>query len=224
MIKNSYKKNSQQTWLFYHYLFLLLGFFGGNLWGSFFSSFYLPPFFFVIGILLCLEILSYIYYKKISLPFSGFRFDATALPEKPRPGTRRVGGWRALLCAFRARKAPRRVAQKVTFRAQQASPCLKAKGKGTVSKSIQGTNAKPIQQVNQNKSKFKQLSISNGFLPFVFIDFKFNKTKGFSKKRLELTNNLNNSLNLVQNRNKSLYLLKVGLVFGLFVDAFKVGS
>lgn len=215
MIKNLYKKRNQQTWLFYHYFFLLFGFFGGNLWGSFFSSFYLPPFFFVIGILLCLEILSYIYYKKISLPCSSLPFDNPALPKrrlsKANPGASRSGLGRAVLSSLIA-----------AFRAQRRVPSLCPTD--TASKTTGDTSAKHVQQVNKNIPRFKKLSISNGFLPLIFINFQFNKTKDSSKNKMKSRNSFNRSLNFLENRNKSLYLLKVGLVFGLFVDAFKVGS
>lgn len=134
MINNIYKKNTkknQQT-IFYHYFFVLFGFLGGNLWGSFFSSFSLPPFFFIIGILICLEALSYIYYKNIKL--------------------------------------------------------------------------------NNIYSKASYLGgpLVHGDDPSFFTELlPFHSTKPTRQ---------------IPNPNKCLYLLKVGLIFGLFVDAFKVGS
>lgn len=122
------KRTNQSTILFYHYFFLLIGFFGGNLWGSFFSSFSLPPFFFVIGLVVCLETLSYLYYKKIS---------------------------------------------------------------------------------------YKKI-------PKFAINFKIQFLSKNNKKMVK--RNVATSLTIVENRTKVLYLLKIGLVFGLFVDAFKVGS
>lgn len=113
------------TILFYHYFFLLVGFFSGNLWGSFFSFFCLPPFFFVIGILIGLEIMSYIYYKNL---------------------------------LFKKSKKP-------------------------------------------NNVLFKQVP---------------KNPKWHQRRSKPITN--------IPNLAKPFYLLKVGLIFGLFVDAFKVGS
>ena len=113
------------TILFYHYFFLLVGFLSGNLWGSFFSSFCLPPFFFVIGILIGLEIMSYIYYKNVS-----------------------------------------------------------------------------------SKKSLKQNNL---------LSKKIQKNLIWHKRR-------SNPITIIPNVVKPLYLLKVGIIFGLFVDAFKVGS
>lgn len=200
MIKNFYKKKNQQTcyFYFYHYFFLLFGFFGGNLWGSFFSSFYLPPFFFVIGILLCLEILSYIYYKNIAFRSRGLLFNAPAS---------------SLGTPFMENPKASKKAE-----SESARPYPQNRANSRYGVPLE----KFFGRLELTKGKAKSYALP---LATVFTYFQFNKRKGFSTK-IKVTNEKqnDNSSFFFQKRNKSLYLVKVGLVFGLFVDAFKVGS
>lgn len=59
--------NIKKINVLHNYFFLLVGFLGGNLCGSIFSKTSLSAFFFIIGIVFCFEIFSYVYYKSLIL-------------------------------------------------------------------------------------------------------------------------------------------------------------